>query len=114
MRNVHQLEEKYGVTLPTYGHAADGNVHTQSLKLSLKDGVFGDEIPDWQGIHSSVRREIYQDTIDRGGVISGEHGIGLVKRDYLERNLGEAQLRMMRAVKTALDPLGILNPGKII
>ena len=110
---IHELEEKHGVPLPTYGHAADGNIHTQSVNRYLRDGEFGDEIEGWEEIHDKVRSAVYQDTIQRGGVISGEHGIGLVKRDYIADNLGATNMDMMRAIKHALDPKGVLNPGKI-
>ena len=110
---IHTLEEEFGVPLPTYGHAADGNIHTQSVNRHLNDGEFGELIEDWERIHIDVRKAIYQDTIRRGGVISGEHGIGLVKRDFIADNLGETNIDIMRAVKHALDPKGILNPGKI-
>ena len=110
---IHTLEEEFGVPLPTYGHAADGNIHTQSVNRHLNDGEFGELIEDWERIHIDVRKAIYQDTIRRGGVISGEHGIGLVKRDFIADNLGETNIDIMRAVKNALDPKGILNPGKI-
>lgn len=110
---IHDLEEKYLIPLPTYGHAADGNIHTQAVNRHLKDGEFGDEISGWESIHEKLRNEIYRDIIQRGGVISGEHGIGLVKRDFISENLGSANMDLMRAIKQALDPNGILNPGKI-
>lgn len=110
---VHALEERLGAQLPTYGHAADGNVHSHSLRAPLVDGAFGAEYPDWRGKRDAAREAIYDDVIRRGGVISGEHGIGLVKRRFLSRNLSPATLAAMRAIKRALDPEGILNPGKI-
>jgi glycolate oxidase len=110
---VHSLEEKYGVPLPTYGHAADGNVHTNFMRTRLEDGILGEEIPDWSAKHEAVRREIFDDAIRRKGNISGEHGIGLAKIDYLSNNVGEANIELMRLIKRALDPKGILNPGKI-
>jgi glycolate oxidase len=110
---VRELEERLGIQLPTYGHAADGNVHTHHLRQSLDDGVLGGEIPNWRETREAVRQALYEDAIGRGGVISGEHGIGEVKRAYLERNLGSATLAIMRSVKRAMDPKGILNPGKI-
>lgn len=114
VRFVHELEERLGVQLPTYGHAADGNVHTHTLRLKLEDGVFGAEVPDWHAKSEQVRRELYADAISRKGVISGEHGIGLAKRAFLEGNVGAPVVAAMRAVKSALDPGGILNPGKIL
>ena len=110
---VHELEDKYGVSLPTYGHAADGNVHTHFLRCALQDGEIGAEIPGCLKLYRQVKAEIYADAVKRGGIVSGEHGIGLTKRDYLAANLGETPVALMRAIKTALDPKGILNPGKI-
>ena len=110
---VHGLEERLGSPLPTYGHAADGNVHSHSMRARLADGIFGEEIPDWREKSDLVRDAIYDDVIRRGGVISGEHGIGLVKKRFLPMNLSPAQVAVMRSIKKALDPEGILNPGKI-
>ncbi len=114
VRFVHDLEARLAVQLPTYGHAADGNVHTHTLRRRLEDGVFGDEVPDWHARSETVRRELYADAIRRKGVISGEHGIGLAKRSFLEQNVGPHAVAAMRAIKAALDPKGILNPGKIL
>jgi glycolate oxidase len=110
---VHEVERSCGLPLPTYGHAADGNIHTQSMKLSIQDGLLGEEVPDWQRKHKEVRTRIYSDAIKRGGVISGEHGIGLAKRDYLSNSIGTASVEVMRCIKRVLDPRGVLNPGKI-
>ena len=110
---VHALEERVGLPILTYGHAADGNVHSHTLRAPLVDGLFGDEIPGWREKNTVVKRALYEDVAARKGVISGEHGIGLARRDYLAANIGAAQVAMMRAIKKALDPAGILNPGKI-
>jgi glycolate oxidase len=110
---IRALEERHGIALPTYGHAADGNVHTHFLRTTLDQGVLGPELPGWRDLHPVVRAELYADAVARGGVISGEHGIGLAKRAHLAANLGEAAVEAMRAIKRALDPLGVLNPGKI-
>ena len=110
---IHELEKKVDTSLPTYGHAADGNIHTHALKVRFRDGLLGEEQPGWEEKHRRVREEIYQDAIRRQGIISGEHGIGLVKKEYLLRNLGPVRIELMRAIKKALDPQGILNPGKI-
>jgi D-lactate dehydrogenase len=71
-------------------------------------------VPDWHARSELVRRELYADAISRRGVISGEHGIGLAKRAFIEGNVGAPALAAMRAIKAALDPRGILNPGKIL
>jgi glycolate oxidase len=58
-------------------------------------------------------REIFETAVDLGGTLSGEHGIGLLKKQFMEMDVGPEALRVMRAIKNALDPLGIMNPGKI-
>ena len=110
---VHALEKRHGICRPTYGHAADGNPHTHFLRASLVDAAIGQELPGWRELLPVVRGELYADAVARGGVISREHGIGQAKKAYLAANLGEATVEAMRAVKRALDPQGILNPGKI-
>jgi len=107
------MEEEWGVCIPTYGHAADGNVHSHSLRLSLENGAFGGELDGWRERSAAIRQALYEDVARRAGVISGEHGIGLVKKEFLLMNLGPAHLAVMRSIKKALDPDGILNPGKI-
>jgi glycolate oxidase len=111
---VHHLEKKYDCCLPSFGHAADGNVHTHFLTKKLIDGEFKDPIPDWENILKKVKKELYGDAIKRGGVISGEHGIGKVKRSFLEETIGSVQIEIMRKIKKAIDPLNIMNPGKIL
>jgi len=113
VEHVVALGERLGVPLPTYGHAADGNVHTHTMRRRLVDGEIGEEIPGWRDLCAEARREIYADSMSRGGVISGEHGIGLAKRSWLEGNLGSRVVTAMASIKRALDPRGILNPGKI-
>jgi glycolate oxidase len=110
---VRDLEERLGMTIATYGHAADGNVHSHCLRGLLVDGAFGPDLPDWKEKCKEVRNAIYQDVVKRKGVISGEHGIGLAKREYLARSINPAHLGVLRSIKKALDPDGILNPGKI-
>ena len=113
VERVRGLEQELGIQLPTFGHAGDGNVHTHSLRRSVEDGVIGAELPGWRETHEKVRAALFEDAVARGGVISGEHGIGLLKREYLSRTADPVVLAMMRGVKRALDPDGILNPGKI-
>ena len=114
VERIHRLEQELGVQLPTYGHAADGNVHTHHLRRAIADGVIGDEVPGWREKHDKVRAALFEDAVSRGGVISGEHGIGIVKREYLSRTADPGALDLMRRVKLALDPDAILNPGKVL
>jgi glycolate oxidase len=111
---IHDLEERLQIPLPSFGHAADGNVHTHCLHSPLlEDGAFGAEINGWRETSDKVREAIYRDVGERRGAISGEHGIGLVKKPYFADNVGPALLAAMKSIKKALDPDGIMNPGKI-
>jgi glycolate oxidase len=111
---IHQVEKKYNVWLPTFGHAADGNVHTHIMKAKRENNVWT-EAPEkvWKSNHLKILEDIYAAGKELNGVISGEHGIGLVKKDHLASSIGEKQVEVMRSVKKALDPESILNPGKI-
>jgi len=111
---VRELETRLGVWLPTFGHAGDGNVHTHVMKCRIEAGR---RVPvpeaEWRGTLERVRAELYADGAARGGVISGEHGIGLVKKPYLEGCLSPEHIALMKGIKTVFDPRGILNPGKV-
>jgi glycolate oxidase len=114
VRRVHEISVKHGIWLPTYGHAADGNVHTHIMKARYEDGrlipVAEDE---WRKKSDLVREELYRDCKERGGVISGEHGIGIVKKNFLSYILGKEEIQLMKGIKKIFDPHHILNPGKI-
>jgi len=113
-KKVQEVSEKYNLWLPTFGHAADGNVHTHIMKARLEEGKM---IPlpetEWREKIDHVRRELYEDCQRRGGTISGEHGIGIVKKPFLSLVLSEEEIALMRGIKRVFDPKGILNPGKI-
>lgn len=114
VRKVREVAEKYGIWLPTFGHAADGNVHTHIMKVRFENGAMV-PVPEgeWRPKADPVREELFRDAKARGGVISGEHGIGLVKKPYLSLVLDERQIELMRGIKRVFDPNGIMNPGKI-
>jgi len=111
---VHEISDKYQMWLPTYGHAADGNVHTHLMKAGIKDGKL-DEIEQegWKEKYPQVRKELHEDAKMRGGIISGEHGIGIAKKEYLPLVASPRQIELMKQIKRAFDPNNILNPGKI-
>jgi glycolate oxidase len=111
---VHRLSQKYNMWLPTFGHAADGNVHTLPLKAHYIQGKWK-EIPEseWKKIYPQVRKALHDDAESRGGLVSGEHGIGLVKKEYLTGSIGPNALEKMRLIKKVFDPNRVLNPGKI-
>jgi FAD/FMN-containing dehydrogenase len=97
-----------GSQLVCFGHLGDGNLH---FNIAPPDGVGHDDFLDHQG---AINR-IVHDSVDAfAGSISAEHGIGALKRDELPRYKSQVELNMMRAIKGALDPLGIMNPGKIL
>lgn len=114
VRKVREIAARYGLWLPTFGHAADGNVHTHIMKVRYENGTM---VPiaesEWRDKADPVRREIFEDCRARGGVISGEHGIGLVKKPYLPLVFDNRQIEIMRGIKRVFDPAGIMNPGKI-
>jgi glycolate oxidase len=114
VRKVREVAEKYGIWLPTFGHAADGNIHTHIMKVRFDNGAMVPVPEDeWRPKADPVREELFRDAKARGGVISGEHGIGLVKKPYLSLVLDERQIELMRGIKRVFDPNGIMNPGKI-
>ena len=88
-----------------FGHAGDGNIHV-NVMVDLG-------LPGMQARVDGALKAIFRNTVALGGAISGEHGIGMAKKPYIGLNLDADTLAVMRAVKQALDPLGIMNPGKI-
>ncbi len=114
VKKVMEVQEKYGMWLPTYGHAADGNVHTHIMKVKYKDGkTFPLPEVEWKEKMDKVREELYKDCQERGGTISGEHGIGIVKKPYLSYVADEEEISIMKGIKKVFDPNCILNPTKI-
>jgi len=110
---VAEISERYGVWLPTYGHAADGNVHTHIMKPVFREGKPRQEREDWHDYYPKIKEEIHRDALSRGGYVSGEHGIGLAKKELLPLFLPEKQIELMRGIKRCFDPNNIMNPGKI-
>ncbi len=114
VKRVKEIGQKYGVWLPTFGHAADGNVHTHLMKARFEEGkMIPIEEKVWRNALEGVRKELYLDCKHRGGLVSGEHGIGLVKKPYLSIVLDPQELCLMKGIKKLFDPNNILNPGKI-
>jgi glycolate oxidase len=105
MRFSLELKEKTGLATPVFGHAADGNFH---VHVMYRRGV----PEDCKKAEAAVR-EIMERVVELGGAISGEHGIGLAKSPFLSLQHSRDEIDAMLAVKKALDPNGILNPGKI-
>ncbi|HEY6873524.1 MAG TPA: FAD-linked oxidase C-terminal domain-containing protein [Geobacteraceae bacterium] len=103
---IQDTATKYNLTIGTFGHAGDGNLHP----TCLTDERDKDEIAR---AHAAFA-EIFDAAIAMGGTITGEHGVGMAKKKYLPKLMGEAGIRVMRGVKSAFDPKGVLNPGKVI
>lgn len=103
---VKEIGKRYGFRTVCYGHAGDGNLHVNILKDQLSDEYWTNDI------HRAII-EIFTLCKKLKGTISGEHGIGLVQKPYMQVVMPEFQLELMRNIKKAFDPNGILNPGKI-
>lgn len=97
---------KYGVRIPVCGHVADGNLHPHILREDAK-GLRRED-------YEMLEREIYKKTIDLGGVITGEHGVGKIRTRVMAEMLSQKEIEIMRAIKRVFDPNNILNPGAIL
>jgi glycolate oxidase len=102
---IERIAADHEVLIATFGHAGDGNLHPTCI-LDPDDGDGTDRMRAAFG-------EIFDAAVELGGTITGEHGVGLAKRPYLERRLGPEHVALLRRIKHAFDPLGILNPGKL-
>lgn len=106
LRGVKEIGKKYGFRSVCYGHAGDGNLHVNIIKEDMSEENWNTQVP--KGI-----REIFQLCVELGGTISGEHGIGLVQKQYMDIPFNPVQLALMKGIKNLFDPHQILNPGKI-
>jgi glycolate oxidase len=105
VRLIQKIGEKHGLMITVYGHAGDGNLHPSILCDVSRPG-------EQEKVHRAIE-DIFAAALSVGGTLSGEHGIGITKRPYFADAVGKTALRTMQAVKAALDPKGLLNPGKI-
>ncbi len=103
---IKQIGSRFGFDSVCYGHAGDGNLHVNIIKGNMSDADWNMQLKD--GI-----REIFELTVSLGGTISGEHGIGLVQREFMSIKYSQSHMDLMRGIKNVFDPKGILNPGKI-
>ena len=106
LRAIERIAAKHDVQIGTFGHAGDGNLHP--------DLVFDRGDARAESVTKLVQADLYRAALELGGTVTGEHGIGAARRDWLEVQRGADAVRFMRAIKTALDPLGILNPGRVV
>lgn len=102
---IDELRKSTGLTVVTFGHAGDGNIHF-NIMLDKRDNEALNKA-------ETAVEELFRHTIALGGTISGEHGVGITKAPYLDMELGSQEVALMKRIKAAFDPKGILNPGKI-
>jgi len=103
IQRIIDVSERSGLVIGTFGHAGDGNLHpTIVFQPSQRDAAL------------KAFDEIVRAAIELGGTISGEHGVGSLKSDYLSEMIGDSERALLRRIKAAFDPHGILNPGKAI
>lgn len=105
IQRLKGISRKYGLPIVVFGHAGDGNLHPNIL-FDKRDEE------QWEKVNSAVK-EIFDIALEVGGTLSGEHGVGVLKRAYLEKAIGTRSIQLQRSIKQAFDPLGIMNPGKI-
>jgi glycolate oxidase len=106
LKGVKEIGLRYGFRSVCYGHAGDGNLHVNIIRGDLTEKQWNEELP-------LAIREIFMLCVGLGGTLSGEHGIGLVQRDYMDIAFKPAELNTMKAIKKVMDPTMILNPGKL-
>jgi glycolate oxidase len=105
LEKIYKIGAKYNLVVPCFGHAGDGNIHVNvmvdgSNKKELEDG------------HKAIE-EIFKLVVEMGGTLSGEHGIGLSKAEFMDIAFSQAEINLFKRIKEAFDPNNILNPGKM-
>ena len=104
---THELADEMNVRIPSFGHAGDGNLHIYICRDGLSD-------EKWQSVLSECFDRMYVKAGELGGLVSGEHGIGYAKKEYLKSLLGATPIALMKGIKAVFDEKNILNPGKIV
>ncbi len=105
LERFYAIADKYKIKIPCFGHTGDGNVHT-NVMVDGKD-------PEQVKIAYKAIEEVFQATIDMGGTLSGEHGIGLAKAPYMHMAFSDEEMNLFKSIKKAFDPNNILNPAKM-
>ena len=106
IKYTHELADEFKVRIPSFGHAGDGNLHVYICKDNLTE-------TEWETTLSAVFDRMYKRAEKLGGLVSGEHGIGYAKKDFLRESLGETPILLMQGIKKTFDPKLILNPHKV-
>lgn len=103
---THQLRKELGIRIKSFGHAGDGNLHVYILQDGMENDV-------WQNVLSTAMAKLYDKSRELNGKVSGEHGIGYAKRQYLKESESPLALSLMQGIKKTFDKNGILNPQKV-
>jgi len=106
---IAEISARTGVPIPTVAHAGDGNLHPNFV--IPVDPLLADEeqrVPDLIWVAAG---ELFRAALDLGGTLTGEHGVGVLKRRWLAEELGDTSFDLQRRIKAVFDPVGILNPG---
>jgi glycolate oxidase len=106
LKGVKRIGKEYGFKSVCYGHAGDGNLHVNIIKAEMTDESWNNELP-------IAIREIFKLCVDLKGTVSGEHGIGLVQKKYMDVPFNETMIKLQKDIKLLFDPNNILNPNKI-
>ena len=105
LEKIYEIGAKYNLVVPCFGHAGDGNIHVNVM-------VDGSNEQELENGHKAIE-EIFKLVVDMGGTLSGEHGIGLSKAEFMNIAFNQAELNLFKQIKEAFDPNNILNPGKM-
>ena len=106
IKYTHALADEFGVRIPSFGHAGDGNLHVYICRDGLSD-------EEWKEKLDLCFDRMYEKAVELGGLVSGEHGIGYAKKEFLKRQYGETPIALMQGIKKVFDEKNILNPGKV-
>ncbi|MBW9158453.1 FAD-binding oxidoreductase [Clostridium sp. FP2] len=106
IKYTNELQKQFNIRIRSFGHAGDGNLHVYVLKDELSDS-------EWENKITEVFEAMYKKSRELDGLVSGEHGIGFAKKEYMLEQLGPVYVNLMKNIKLAFDPKNILNPGKI-
>jgi glycolate oxidase len=106
IKYTHTLAEEFKVRIPSFGHAGDGNLHVYICRDELDEDA-------WKTTLEAIFDRMYNKAEEIGGLVSGEHGIGYAKKEFLKKQYGETPIGLMQGIKKVFDPKNILNPGKV-
>jgi glycolate oxidase len=104
---IDKIAKKYRCRIPSAGHAGDGNIHCTVLREDRDEHA-------WHDLKDSVLAEIYAVVYELGGSLTGEHGVGAKRVAAMATHMSDAQMAVLRSIKTTLDPNNIMNPGKVL